>query len=269
MRAVVSLLGVWVLAAVALAQAAPNSKDGIRIRTLTIESTTLPAADRERIRRQFEGSTYDVSIPDGIGGFQDSLQVLGYFKARVGDPRISFVKQEGNVKIVDVTVAVEEGPRYYLHEIRFRNATAFPSERLRAAFPIETGEVFNVEKIRGGIQNLHKLYDSQGYTTFTPVPDTAIDDSRRTVDVNFDLDEGKQFSFGPLVLDGPEPHAGAGKALLESWKNLKGRRYSSNLLERWFLANQSNLPPGKQILELVRTFPDQASQIVTVRLSFP
>jgi len=187
----------------------------------------------------------------------------------VGDPTISFVEQERNVKIVDVTVAVEEGPRYYLREIRFRNATAFPPERLRAAFPIETGEVFNTEKIREGIQNLHKLYDSQGYITFTPVPDTAIDDSRRTVDVTLYLDEGKLFSFGPLVLDGPEPHAGAGKALLESWSSLKGKRYSRALLEQWFFENGANLPRGKQILELVEVFPDQKTLFVTVRLSFP
>ncbi|MFI5089543.1 MAG: hypothetical protein ACHP7P_05755 [Terriglobales bacterium] len=51
----ISILVFWVLAGIALAQAAPNPQDEIRIRRLTIESSSLPDADREQVARQFEG----------------------------------------------------------------------------------------------------------------------------------------------------------------------------------------------------------------------
>lgn len=275
MRTLVSIFVVSMLAGIASPQAAPSLQSDITIRKLTIESTTLPDADREEITRRFQGRTYPppstpATFSEEVGErIRDSFQVLGYFEASVAGPRISVIKKERKTRIIDMTVSVEEGPRYRLGEIRFRGGTVFASEEMRRAIPIQSGEVFNVEKMREGINNLRELYLTKGYVNFTPVPGSATNDSRRTVDVIFDLDEGGQFFFGPLVLDGQEPHVGAGKALLESWDKLRSKPYSSAILEQWFLRNEANLPVGKQILELVRTFPDQVSHLITVKLSFP
>jgi outer membrane protein assembly factor BamA len=259
------------LAGVLPAQTAPKPPDGIRIRRLTIESTTLPAAHREQIIREFQGSTYPV--PETLASFseemqgrvRDSLQRLAYFKALAAEPRISFVKRAGNGGVIDMTVAVHEGLRYRLGRITFTGGTVYPTERLRKAVPMETGELFNTEKMRQGIKNLRDLYAS--YLNFTPVPDTTIDDLRGTVDVTFYLDEGSLFRFGPLVLDGAEPHPGAGKALLESWKALQGQPYNPKRLQQWFVDNRSNLPPNPR--RLMEISQDNTASIVTVRLWLP
>ncbi|MFI5089544.1 MAG: POTRA domain-containing protein [Terriglobales bacterium] len=177
------------------------------------------------------------------------------------------VAQERNVRIADVTVTVEEGLRYRLGEISFKGGTVFPADEMRRMFPMQAGEVFNTEKMREGIQNLRKLYGTQGYINLTPVPVSTSDDSRQTVDVIFDLDEGKLFSFGPLVLDGPEPHAGARKALLESWKKLQGKPFDWDALQQWLRKNRLKWPSAAPTP--VETSQDQTSQVVTVRLSFP
>jgi hypothetical protein len=268
MRGLVSILVVWVLAGVTLAQRSPDAADEIRGVQLTVESATLPEADRKEITRLFHDKTYE-TVDEIQERLRDALQVLGYFNASVSVPRVSFVKEKRGGKIADIRVAVEEGLRYQLGEIRFRSGTVFPGDRLREAVPIQTGEVVNTEKMREGIQNLRKLYGSQGYINLTLVPATASDDSRQTVDVTFDLDEGRVFHFGPLVLDGPEPHAGAGKALLEAWKTLLGKPYNPALLEQWYFENGANLPRGKHTWESLETSQDEASQVVTVRLWFP
>jgi len=273
MRRLVNIALVLMLAQIASAQAAPKAANEIRIRKLTIESATLPAADREQIVRKFQGMSFP--LPDTLTSLseemkeriRDSLQVLAYFKALAADPRVSFVKRVGNGGVIDMTVAVEEGPRYRFGQITFTNGTVFPPDRLRKAFPMRTGELFNTEKMRQGIKNLRDLYSTQGYINLTPVPDTNIDDSRRTVDISFELDEGKPFKFGPLVLDGPEPHPGARKALLESWKVLQGQPYNPDRLRRWFADNQSNLPPHPE--RFMETSEDLTAGVATVRLWLP
>lgn len=259
----ISVLLLLTLSRVVLGQRYPGG-DEIRNVQLTIESATLPEADRKEITRRFHNQTYE-TVAELSERLRDALQVLGYFKASVGDPKVSFVSEKRGVRIADIRVSVEEGLRYRLGQITFTGGTVFPTERLRQAIPMETGELFNTEKMRQGIKNLHDLYAS--YLNFTPVPDTTIDDLRGTVDVTFDLDEGKPFRFGPLVLDGPEPHPGAGKALLESWKTLQGQPYNPERLQQWFVDNQSSLPPNPE--RLMEISQDNTAGIAIVRLWLP
>jgi hypothetical protein len=57
MRALMYILPAFLLAHVGLAQQTfPKSPDDVRIRRLTIESTSLPDADRDRVTHLFENS---------------------------------------------------------------------------------------------------------------------------------------------------------------------------------------------------------------------
>ena len=82
-------------------------------------------------------------------------------------------------------------------------------------------------RLEQGLEDLRKLYETKGYVNFAAVPETSIDESRRTIDLFVDIDEGKPYNFGQLRLEGIEPYAGAGQALLNSWKTLEGKRYNS------------------------------------------
>ena len=265
MRTLFILAIAAILASTSRSQTTPDAND-VRGVQLTIESSTLPEADRKEIARIFRNQTYE-TIDELSPRLRDALQVRGYFTASVGNPKISFISQGRGGKIADIHISVEEGPRYRLGEIRFRGGTAFSAEEMRRAIPIQAGELFNVEKMREGIHNLRNLYDGRGYINFTPVPDTATDDTRHIVDINFDLDEGRQFMFGPLVLDGTEPHIGAGRALLESWKSLRGEPYSPHRLQQWLAENRLNLPATAE--KHMESSQDDALGIITVRLWFP
>jgi len=49
-------------------------------------------------------------------------------------------------------------------------------------------------------------------------------------------------SFGGLQLEGIEPVAGAGKALLTSWRQLQGELYNPQVLQKWLAANTKGWP---------------------------
>lgn len=58
------------------------------------------------------------------------------------------------------------------------------------------------------------------------IPKTETDEERRTVALTLDIDEGKAWDFGLLLLEGPEPYAGAGNALVAAW-TLEGGTFQS------------------------------------------
>ena len=149
--------------------------------------------------------TYDASkLSEDSERVRDAYQQKGYFKALVGDPKTQVRDTHGvdwpffwrgkKGKAVDITMPIEEGDRYRLGTITFKNNKAITSQKaLRSLFPIKDGDLFNIEMIRKGLENLRKGYGELGYINFTSVPDTHIDDEKKLVSLEIDVDEGKQF----------------------------------------------------------------------------
>src|SRR5262249_6600543 len=138
----------------------------------------------------------------------------GYFKVLVQDPKTEIrdtghtgfhvpLLQKGPGKAVDITMPIEEGDRYTLASITFKNNKAVPNvNALRSLFPIKDGDVFSREKIAKGLENLRKAYGEFGYINFTSVPDTKFDDEKKLIHLEIDVDEGKQFYVRRIEFQG-------------------------------------------------------------------
>jgi outer membrane protein assembly factor BamA len=90
------------------------------------------------------------------------------------------------------------------------------------------------------LEELRKLYGTRGYLNFTSVPSTEPDVINRRIALRVDCDEGKQFRFGELILDGIEPYAGAGKQVLADRQPYRGRVFNTREFEL-FLARRRKL----------------------------
>jgi outer membrane protein insertion porin family len=144
---------------------------------------------------------------------RDALQQRGFFKAIVGDPVTTMRDTSGSFvnpfafrkpgKKVDITLPVEEGDRYRLASITFKNAKAVSNTAaLRSLFPMKDGDIFNTANVRKGLENLRKAYGELGYINFTTVPDTRIDDEKKVVNLEIDVDEGKPYSVRRIEFTG-------------------------------------------------------------------
>ncbi|HWR35839.1 MAG TPA: outer membrane protein assembly factor BamA [Clostridia bacterium] len=133
-----------------------------------------------------------------------AYQEKGYFKALVQDPKTKirdaggvrwyFPFKANNGKVVDITVPVEEGERFHLKEINFSGNKAITNTALlRRLFKMKEGDLFNTSLVRKGLDELRKAYGSLGYINFTSVPNTVIDDEKKQITINVDVDEGKPF----------------------------------------------------------------------------
>jgi outer membrane protein insertion porin family len=150
--------------------------------------------------------TYDATkLDEDTERVRNEFQNRGYFKVLVQDPKTDIrdtghkgfhipLLMKGAGKAVDITMPIEEGDRYKLGEITFKNNKAVTKiSALRSLFPIKDGEIFSREKIAKGLENLRKAYEELGYIKFTSIPNTTFDEDKKLVFLDVDLDEGKQF----------------------------------------------------------------------------
>ncbi len=150
--------------------------------------------------------TYDASkLEDDVELVREAYQNRGYFKVVVNDPKTEIhdtghrgfhipLFQSGPGKAVNITIPIEEGDKYHLGGITFKNNKAITNvEALRAQFPIRDGAVFDRSKIAKGLDNLREAYGTIGYINYTSVPEPRFDEPKKLIFLDIDVDEGKQF----------------------------------------------------------------------------
>ena len=162
---------------------------------------------------------------------RDGWQRHGFYKVHVNGIQSRVLATFPSRRLVAATARVEEGPQYRLGGLEFRNGKLFLAERLRSAFPLGDGDIFATDKIREGLENLRNLYGSVGYINFVPVPNEHIDESKKLIWLDIDLDEGGQFRVGEIHILGLDS-ASSEKAAIEHLGLKEGEVYTASLLER-------------------------------------
>jgi len=159
--------------------------------------------------------TYDATkLEEDTERVRAEYQNRGYFKAAVSDPKTEMhdtghkgfhipLLQAGPGKAVDLTMPIDEGDKYRLGKITFKNNKAISNvNALRSLFPIKDGDVFSREKVAKGLENLRKAYGEYGYINYTGVPSTTFDDDKKLAYLEIDIDEGKQFYVRRIEFQG-------------------------------------------------------------------
>jgi len=159
--------------------------------------------------------TYDATkLEEDTERVRAEYQNRGYFKAGITDPKTEIhdtghkgahipLFQAGSGKSVNITMPIEEGDRYRLGKITFKNNKAISNvAALRSLFPLKDGDIFSREKISKGLENLRKAYGEYGYINFTSVPSTTFDDDKKIANLEIDVDEGKQFTVRRIEFTG-------------------------------------------------------------------
>jgi outer membrane protein insertion porin family len=140
---------------------------------------------------------------------RNEYQKQGYFRASVPSHDLEMRDKEAyklfpipfiwkkTKKRADVTMHVEEGRQYNLGRLSFTDVELFrtPETILSPVFQMQKGDVFDVEKLRKGLENLKKLYGEFGYIDFVAEPSFEFRDAETPalIDLNLTVDEGRQF----------------------------------------------------------------------------
>ena len=136
---------------------------------------------------------------------REEYQNRGFFKAGVSDPKTEIhdtghkgahipLFQAGPGKAVDITMPIEEGDKYHLGKITFKNNKEISNvAALRSLFPLKDGDLFSRDKIAKGLEAMRKAYGQYGFINYTGVPSTTFDDDKKLANLEIDIDEGKKF----------------------------------------------------------------------------
>ena len=229
----------------------------------------MPISEQAQIVDSVEQKTHGTSLEgvtaEGLERVRAAWQDRGYFKVQVTGETRTLTSSPASRRIA-MTVQVDEGSRYNLKSIWFKNNKAISSvDILRGLFPIADGNVFSREKIGAGLENLRKAYGELGYINFTSVPDTMFDDENKLVSLVIDFDEGKQFRVGHVNVLGLEESAR--EQMLQTLALRRGQIFSSRLWEESLFKYAPMFPNCNCRFYEPRCF-DEKSERVPLTLDF-
>ena len=145
------------------------------------------------------------------------LGTKGYLQAKVGEPEVAEAGEvSGGIPLpipllhkkgpgLKITVPLEVGRRYKITEVKETGVTIFQPGVVTAYSLIRKGELGNSEHFRKGLEQIKKIYGSQGYINATVEPDLKFTDKTEEegeAEVTLNVDEGRQFTLHRLEFIG-------------------------------------------------------------------
>jgi outer membrane protein insertion porin family len=161
------------------------------------------------LARTFDASKLDEDTERVRRAYEDH----GYFKAETADPQ-THVRDEGGLnwftlrpsagKRIDILMPVEEGARYRLGGITFTgiDPRQWNVKGLRAQFAQKDGEWFNATLFSKGVSDLRKAFGGSGYISMVSEPKPRIDEAKKLVYFDINIDQGKQYFVSRIEFTG-------------------------------------------------------------------
>jgi outer membrane protein insertion porin family len=122
----------------------------------------------------------------------------GYIKAKVGEPEISYKKEEG----ITITITIDEGPQYEVRNVDIEGDLIKEPEELRKKLKIVDEKVYNREVIRADALRLSEVYADEGYAFVDVFPKIKEDDEQRKVDITYQISKGNKVRFERIEITG-------------------------------------------------------------------
>lgn len=176
-------------------------------------------------------------------GVRGPLRDRGYFKV-AATAGLTTQWTEGLDVYVAVDIHADLGRQYRTGDIRVESVDPdipllMSGEVLRGVIPLQTGELFSVERVRTGLENLGRLYGREGYIDMTPEPETQVDDDRKTVDLAVKIDQQVQYRVASIEFLGVSPVTQ--ETFLQSLPNA-GEVFDTSRMNEFFRVNKALLP---------------------------
>ncbi len=206
-------------------------------------------------------------IGDALTPLRESLQSQGYFKTNM-DATPYLTLAQATERSYILSVMIDAGPQYRLGKLSFASATGTPlhftDAELREQMHLQDGELFDVQKIRKGLESLGKLYGSKGYIDATPEPDTTVHEKDSRIDLLIKVDEEESYRIARIEF--PDLQAAAQKSLRAPQE--LGDTFNMTLWRNFFEENKSHFPADASLEKNMFVRRDVRNGTVSVALDF-
>jgi len=232
-----------------------------------VGADSLPESAKARMTHRAEALHVDANSDWPLYVAEDAKQTMqnyGYFNAAVR-PKAHILSSGPAEEQASLTLSVTEGPQYRLGQIQFAHASVFPLSELRKHIPLRDGAIFDLSKLRAGIDALTRLYDAHGYINFVASPDISADDARQRISLALQLDEGHRFRVGSVQILGLDQEVPDHPLKLEI---KPGIIFSNQLVDDFYRQNKAILPPDASPREDTTITQDARTHTVAVKFDF-
>ena len=237
-----------------------NKNSGVLVTDLIISGThTLSSDELNRMRSKLIGDCFDDDSEQLREQVKALFQNRGYFGVSVKSLQIKPLDPLGVPKAIALQAEVDEGPLYRLAEIKFSENHAFNVAKLRTVFPLKKGDLFERDKIAGGLETLRDLYGKVGYLDLTFIPDTQ-NFSNATISLTITIVEGPQYRMGKLDILANKDVA---NKLRAEWQLPEGAVFDISYINKYLNQNRSLLPPEftRDSVQIVRDCPSASAEV--------
>jgi outer membrane protein insertion porin family len=147
----------------------------------------------------------------------------GRLRVRFGPFR---VEESQNPVGVQVTVPVEEGEEFQFGAVRFAGHAAVPARDLERLARLEEGAMANFALVHKAVADVERLYRRNGFMKARVEVERTVHDEKKSVDLRFRIEEGDQYKFRTLTIQGLDINAEA--AVRRRWGLQRGQPYDAS-----------------------------------------
>jgi beta-lactamase regulating signal transducer with metallopeptidase domain len=153
---------------------------------------------RDRILKAWRSREYDDGkelADEAVDALRGDFQERGYFQVAVLAPSSQPLGLTDGKQSILIIASITEGDQFRLRTITIQSAApdralSISAATLREQFHLRDGDLFNMTKIRAGLESLQRLYVNHGYAGVSAEPDTKIDNAFHRIDLTLRISEG-------------------------------------------------------------------------------
>jgi outer membrane protein insertion porin family len=159
----------------------------------------------------------------------------GYLQVAINTPRVMLTPDRNGVEL---SVTIEEGPRYKIRRFRVFERDSEGKElepiggrrKLRSLIRAESGDYFNRAQLLEDLQAVRTLYRDEGFANVLADPETTLDPTSKEVDVVVPILRGPVVHFGRIEVQGNTKTRD--KVIRRELEITEGDKFSESGLER-------------------------------------
>jgi outer membrane protein assembly factor BamA len=156
---------------------------------------------------------------------------LGHLRASFGAP-VAKVDTNAGCAGVDLTIPVNEGPRYSWAPAAWSGNQVLSAQELDDALGMKAGEPANGTKFDKGLREVQKAYGARGHIQARMKPAPEYDDAAPKVTFKIAVNEGPQYRMGTVEFKGFSADDAA--TLSKKWGLKSGEVYDQSYAGRFF-----------------------------------
>jgi outer membrane protein insertion porin family len=121
----------------------------------------------------------------------------GYVRARVGEPKVEYKED-----YIEITLKINEGPRFKVGKVDLEGDFLIPKEKLLERLKIQKEEYYSRQIVRGDILMITDFYADAGYAYADVSPRVSEDSEQLIVNITYVIRKGKQVYFEEIIITG-------------------------------------------------------------------